>query len=90
MRFIALCRPADGVDPQTEFAPYLAAERVALRQLRNAGVLLEAYSPGTPGAVLILEADDLTDADMRLRTLPLRTSGLLTVEVLPIEPMDLD
>jgi muconolactone delta-isomerase len=73
------------VDPAAVFPPHLAAE---LRNLRNRGVLLQAYSPGGPGAVLLLRVDDLDHATRLLKQLPLRTAGLIDIQLTGLHPID--
>jgi hypothetical protein len=56
MKVLVICRPRAGVAP-AEIAAHAAAEMAALGQLKADGVLLEAYSPGGPGAVLIMKGN---------------------------------
>lgn len=89
MKALLICRAAEGVDPTVQFAPYLADERAALLALSNSGTLLEAYTPGGPGAVLILNVARLADAETIAAELPLRAANLITVEVVALTPMPL-
>lgn len=89
MLVLAVCRPAAGVDPAAAFPPHLAAERDELRNLRS-GVLLQAYSPGGPGAVLLLHVDDLDHAARLLEQLPLRTAGLIDIQLTELHLLDID
>ncbi len=85
MKILVICRPRDGVDPQAEIAPRAAAEMATLRGLRDQGLLLEAYSPGGPGAVLIFDGV-LEDVDRALNTLPLVQDGIIETEIIELQP----
>jgi hypothetical protein len=89
MQVLAICRPAPGVDPGSAFPPHLSAELDALRSLRTAGVLAQAYSPGGPGAVLLLNAPDLQSARTTVDQLPLAVAGLIETELIPLHPVAL-
>jgi hypothetical protein len=39
-----------------------------------------------PGAVLILECDDVTEAERLVATLPMAEAGLLDFELIPMRP----
>ncbi len=87
MTLLALCRPRPDADPAA-FAGLLAAEADALRRLKAEGWLTAAYSPGRPGAVLLLEGDPEA-ADAVLADLPLVAAGLIDVELIALTPIDL-
>lgn len=87
MRILAVCRPAESADPEA-FRAAVAEEMAALREMKARGLLLEAYSPGRPGAVLILESD-LDSARREMAALPLAAGGLMTFELTPLQPIDL-
>jgi hypothetical protein len=80
MKVLVLCRPASGVDPAAAFPPHLAAERAALRELSQHGVLSEAHSPGGPGAVL-------GAAETFARAIPLAQADLIDLELIPLHTM---
>ncbi len=88
MKFLAVCRPRDGAPPE-RFAELVPDEAEALRRLRSDGTLLEAWSPGRPGAVLILECPSEGEAAHTLSRLPLDAAGLLDVEVTPLHDLGL-
>jgi hypothetical protein len=88
MNFLVICRPAPGADEAT-FGRMLAEEIEAMRRLKVAGALSQAWSPGRPGAVLILEAPDLAGATSLAAGLPLAAAGLITTEIIPLHPVDL-
>jgi hypothetical protein len=85
MKALIICRPRPGIG-RAEIAPHATAEMAALEQLRIDGALLEAYSPGGPGAVLIV--DDRASVDRVLRSLPLVREGLVEAEVIELHPFN--
>jgi hypothetical protein len=85
MKLLVICRPRDGVDAKTEIAPRANDEMNVLRRLTESGLLVEAYSPGGPGAVLIFDGDR-EDVDRTLLTLPLLRDGLIDAEVTELHP----
>jgi hypothetical protein len=87
VKVLIVCRPAAGVNPATDFPPHLPAERDALRDLRQRGVLTEAYSPGGPGAVLMVTVADLAAAHAVAQDLPLAAAALIDMELIPLHPM---
>jgi len=87
MKTLVICRPLPGAD-QAAFSALVGEELAALRRLKVDGLLLEAYSPGRPGAVLVLEGEAGTVEDA-VRGLPLAQAGLLSMEKFPLYPMDL-
>jgi hypothetical protein len=58
----------------------------ALWQLYSDGLVREMYSPGGPGAVLILESDSIQTAATGLASLPLIQSKTMTLELVPLHP----
>lgn len=89
MRVLAICRVAAGIDASTLFPAHLPAERAALLRLTEAGQLLEAYAPDGPGAVLIVEVADLTQAHELTAHLPLSAARLIDVELIALTPLSL-
>jgi len=88
MLFLVICRQAEDAD-QAEFRRLVPAETAALRELKSSGVLTGAWSPGHPGAVLMLDAADEAEAARLTAGLPLAQAGLISTEVIPLRPMDL-
>jgi hypothetical protein len=84
MKLLVLCRPRTGVEA-AQIGAHAADEMAALRALKEAGTLLEAYSPGGPGAVLILE-DERSSVQDALASLPLVQHGLIDTEVIELHP----
>lgn len=89
MKVLLICRVAPGVDAASQFGPHLAAERDGLVQLKSSGVLLEAYTPGGPGAVLIVDVTDRGHAEQIAAALPLRQAQLIEVELINLTTLDL-
>jgi hypothetical protein len=85
---LVVCRPVEGGDP-AEFRRLVPAETAALRELKGGGVLSGAWSPGRPGAVLMLDVPGEDEAVRLCAGLPLVRAGLITTEVIPLYPMDL-
>jgi len=85
---LVICRPADGADP-AEFRQLVPAETAALRDLKARGLLTGAWSPGHPGAVLMLDVAGEDVAASLVASLPLAQSGLITTELIPLFPIDL-
>jgi muconolactone delta-isomerase len=88
MRFLVICRPAAGGD-QDEFKRLVPAETAALRDLKAAGTLTDAWSPGRPGAVLALDVSDADEAARLVGALPLVKAALISTEIIPLHPIDL-
>ena len=88
MQFLVICRPAEGGD-QGEFRRLLPAETAALREQKASGALTGAWTPGRPGAVLMLEVPDEDAAARIVATFPLVQAGLITTEIIPLHAIDL-
>lgn len=71
MRLLAIMRPRDGVDVRTGVARHAEAELRALWALYRDGFVREMYSPGGPGALLVIEASSAEAAQQGLSQLPL-------------------
>jgi hypothetical protein len=83
---LAIMRPRDAVDVRVEVARHADAELRALWELYRDGVVREMYSPGGPGAILILEAESAQDAEQRVSQFPLIASGVMALEVIELRP----
>ena len=86
MKVLAICRLDANTDPKA-MSLQIAAEAEALQECRARGALVEAYSPGGPGAVLMLEAQGVSDAEALVATLPLHQAGLIQSEVTGLYPL---
>ena len=79
-------RPRDAVDVRVEVARHADAELRALWQLYRDGVVREMYSPAGPGAVLVLEAESVQEAERRVSQFPLIAAGVMALEVIELRP----
>ena len=86
MQFLVICRRVADGDTDA-FARLVADEGVVLRKLQANGILTEAWSPGGPGAVLMLELPHQAAAERITSELPLAAAGLITTEVIPLHPL---
>jgi hypothetical protein len=69
-------------------SPHIAEEAETLDEWRSQGVLVEAYSPGGPGAILVLEAPGVSEAASLVDGLTLCQAGLIQTEVLGLYPLE--
>jgi len=88
VQFLVICRPAAGGDPD-EFKRLVPFETEVMREQKERGTLTGAWSPGHPGAVLMLEAADATAAAGILAGFPLVEAGLISTEIIPLYPVEL-
>jgi len=87
VNFLVICRRAPDGDTDA-FARLVASERAVLRKLHGDGILTSSWSPGGPGAVLILDLPDQVAVERITSELPLAAAGLITTEVIPLHPLD--
>jgi hypothetical protein len=85
MKLLAIGRPRAGTDT-SQIARRARDEMRALWQLYREGVVREMYSPGRPGAVLVLETADRQQAENAVVGLPLAMSGVIDFEVIELLP----
>jgi len=64
-------------------------EAEALRTLRSQGILVEAWSPGVPGAVLIIQASSEAEGEDIVAQLPLRAAGLIEIDLTPLYELEI-
>jgi muconolactone delta-isomerase len=83
MKVLAICFPVADADMES-FSRLVPEEAGALRRLKTDGTVTEAWSPGRPGAVLILDVDDLKAAQRVIDELPLVGAGLITTDLIPL------
>jgi hypothetical protein len=81
-----MMRPEDGADVRAAIAVRARAELQVLWELYGRGVVREMYSPGNPGAVLVLEARSAEEAARELSVLPLLADGIMVLEVTELHP----
>ena len=86
MKIVAIAHRSDKHQPE-DFAPHLDAESAYAMKLFADEKVRELYSRSDGnGAVLVLEADSVEDAEEMLSGLPLVKLGLLTIEVYGVQP----
>jgi hypothetical protein len=86
LKLLAILRPVDGVDVQTEVARHAVAELRTLWGLYRESFVREMYSPSGPGAILVLEAESAEDAKQRVSEFPLVADSVMTAEILELKP----
>jgi hypothetical protein len=86
VKIAAILRAPDTPDVRAALARRAGEELAALWQLYRDGVVREIYSPGGPGAVLILECESASAAAALLQALPLVANGIVTVELIELHP----
>jgi muconolactone delta-isomerase len=87
MLFLVICRNMPDGDKEA-FSRLVADEGAVLRDLKANGILTSAWSPGGPGAVLMLDLPDLAAAQEITSEFPLAAAGLITIEIIPLHPLD--
>jgi hypothetical protein len=87
MKVLAICRPLAKTDAQA-LSPHIAEEAETLEEWRSRGALVEAFSPGGPGAILVLEASGVPEAESLVDGLPLCQAGLIQAEVIGLYPLE--
>jgi muconolactone delta-isomerase len=86
MKILAIEKEIPGLTAD-DFKPHGKAEAARVWELYQAGVFRELYfRRDRSEAVLILECADVDEAHEVLNTLPLVKEGLITFEVIPLEP----
>jgi hypothetical protein len=86
MKILAILRPHEGTDARSAVMKHAREELQALWDLYRSGFVREMYSPGAPGAILVLEADSREDAARRLADLPLLANEVMTLELIELHP----
>jgi muconolactone delta-isomerase len=88
MKILALEREKSG-SKAADFQPYLVDEARAAWQLVQAGIFREMYFIADKHtAVIMLEADSAAEAKEILARLPLAQAGLITFEMIALQPYD--
>jgi hypothetical protein len=69
-------------------APYVGVEARRVWELYETDRVREIYlrADRRPGVVLVLESDDLAEAEQLVAALPMVEAGLLDFEVIPLRP----
>jgi hypothetical protein len=76
------------VSDPSKIGPFIDEEMKILADLKGEGVVEHAYrrSQG-PGVYLIVNADDLEDAQQQLGRLPFVALGLMTLDFIPVNDL---
>jgi hypothetical protein len=86
MKVLAIIRPPDGIDLRADVARHAEVELRALWGLYRDGIVREMYSPGGPGALLVIETSSLQEAQRALSPLPLIANEIMTLELIELRP----
>jgi len=84
MKILAIEREVPGIE-ESKFKPFLKQEAAMVWELYQAGVIRELYfRQDQTSAVLILECEDVKDANSALNSLPLVREGLIAFDIIPL------
>ncbi len=87
MQFLAITRRRTEAFTEEQFLEQLGAEGIRARELYAHGVFRAIYSRGDiPGAVLLIEAEDLAGAQAAMDSLPFKQLEMMDVEIVPLKP----
>lgn len=87
MQFLFMGRRRVEQFSDADFAPHLEHEADHLRKLYTDGTARQFWSRAdVPGAIGIVEADSLEDAEAKMGTLPLVGLGMLEMTLIPLSP----
>jgi hypothetical protein len=86
MKLLAILRPGDGGAVRAAIAARAPEELRVLWNQYRVGLVREIYSPGGPGAVLIVEADSRDSARSALAELPLLADEIMSLELIELQP----
>lgn len=85
MQFFVLARRRTESFSDAQFAEMLDPEAARVRELYGDGVIRAAYSrQDVPGAILLVEAADLAEAQEIVATLPLVEKGMLETTIVHV------
>ncbi|HEY0797647.1 MAG TPA: YciI family protein [Candidatus Baltobacteraceae bacterium] len=87
MQFLAITRRLTERFSDADFAAVLEPEAERARTLHSEGLFRSIFSRGDiPGAVIMLEANDLDEAQRIVGTLPFAQKGLMDVQLIELRP----
>ena len=86
VKVLAILRPPGASDVRAAIASHAVEELRALWQLYSQGTVREMYSPGGPGAILILETESPATAEALLEQLPLLANHVMALELIELRP----
>ena len=87
MKVLAIGHPRSRVRWE-HIAPYVGEQARSVWERYEIGQVREFYlrADHQPGAVLVLECDDVTEAERLVAALPMAKAGLLDFELIPVRP----
>jgi hypothetical protein len=87
VKVLAIGHPRSGIRWE-HIAPYVGEQARSVWERYEIDQVREFYlrADHQPGAVLILECDDVTEAEWLVATLPLAEAGLLDFELIALRP----
>ena len=87
MKVLAIGHARSGIRWE-HIAPYVGEQARSVWERYEIDQVREFYlrADHQPGAVLILECDDVTEAERLVATLPMAEAGLLDFELIPLRP----
>ena len=87
VKVLAIGHPRSGVRWE-HIAPYVGEEARYVWERYESDQVREFYlrADHRPGVVLVLECDDVTEAERLVATLPMAEAGLLDFELIPLRP----
>lgn len=88
MKIIAITKENENVKRE-DFFPHLKEETRTVWELYKQRIIREIYfRADRKDAVLIMECDDVDEAEKILNTLPLVREKLISFEIIPLRPYD--
>ena len=87
MKVLAIGHPRSGVRWE-HIAPYVGEQARSVWERYEIDQVREFYlrADHQPGAVLVFECDEVTEAERLVATLPMAVAGLLDFELIPLRP----
>ena len=87
MKVLAIGHPRSGVRWE-DIAPYVGEQARTVWEQYETDQVREFYlrADHQPGAVLVLECDDVMEAERLVAALPIAEAGLLDFELIPLRP----
>ncbi len=87
MKVLAIGHPRSGVE-WADIAPYVGEQARSVWESYEVDQVREFYlrADHRPGAVLVLECDEVTEAERLVADLPMAKAGLVDFELIPLRP----
>jgi hypothetical protein len=87
VKVLAIGHPRSGVE-WADIAPYVGEQARSVWERYEIDQVREFYlrADHQPGAVLVMECDEVTEAERLVATLPMSRAGLLDFELIPLRP----